>query len=217
MRKARVLLSRMVSLVRRGRLEADLNDELRCLLDCEVEANIRQGMSYEEARRLALIRIGGLEQLKESYRERAGLPTLEAFWMDLRHAFRLLRKSPGYTVAAVLTLALGIGANTIMFSIVNAVLLKPLPYPAAERIVVIRETLSTGDRTNVSWPDFLDWRAQSRTLGDLTAVQRWPAKVAYRHSAVIASSDWITASYFRLLGRSAFLGRVFGDSDDAPG
>ncbi|MBV9268939.1 MAG: ABC transporter permease [Acidobacteriaceae bacterium] len=217
MRRVRALLSRIGWLAHRRRLEADLNDELRSVLECEVEANVRRGMSEEEARRQALIRIGGLEQIKESYRERAGLPGIEAFWMDLRHAFRLLRKNPAYTAAAIVTLALGIGANTIMFSIVNAVLLKPLPYPGAERMVVIRETLSTGLRTNVSWPDFLDWRAQSRTLRDLAAVQHWPAKVGYRHSAVVASSEWTTTSYFRLLGRSASLGRVFGEADDKPG
>src|SRR5579875_372498 len=171
MRKIRALVSRIGWMARRRGREADLEEELRSLVESEVEENLRRGMSYDKARTQGLIRIGGVEQLKEVYRERAGLPALEAFGRDLRHAFRLLRRNPGYTLAAILTLALGIGANTVMFNIADAVVLRPLPYPAAQRIVVIRETLGSGLQTNVSWPDFLDWRAQSRTLGELTAVQ----------------------------------------------
>src|ERR1700757_519054 len=119
-------------------------------------------MTAQEARREALMKLGGVTQTQESYRERRGLPAVETFLQDLRFALRMLLKNPGFTAVAVLVMALGIGANTAMFSVVNAVLLKPLAFHDPDRIVVLSSLWKkTSRHGNVSAPDYRDWRDQS--------------------------------------------------------
>src|SRR4029077_17153770 len=163
MRSLRSLVLRLRNLFRREKLERELGDELASHLAMHIEDNVRAGMSPEEARRAVLLKLGGVEQMKESYRERRGLPQLEALWQDLRFAVRVLRKNPGFTSVAVITLALGIGANTPILSIVNGGILRRLPYKDSARIVVshTKTAMFPTFSLNLSWPAFQEIRTQA--------------------------------------------------------
>src|SRR6266581_576586 len=124
------------------RQEKELAAEMESHLQMHIEDNLRAGMSAAEARREALMKLGGVEQTKENYRERRGLPFLETFFQDLRFSARMLRKNPGFTVVVLLTLALGIGTTTAIFSVVYGVLLRPLPYSNSSRIMAVFEVTS---------------------------------------------------------------------------
>jgi predicted permease len=134
-RQMRGWLARFFGMLNRGRREREFAEELESHLAMHIEDNLRAGMSPEEARRLALVKLGGVTQTRELHREQRGLPMLETMLQDLRFGLRILVKSPAFALAAILSLAIGIGANTAIFSVVNAVLLRPLPYPDAERLV----------------------------------------------------------------------------------
>lgn len=133
----RTFLSRWVAMFRRNRLDEELDDELRAHLEFAAEENRKRGMSEEEARRAAMREFGGVTQVRETVRLREGLPLLEDLRRDMLYALRQMRKSPGFTAVVVLTLALGIGANASVFSVLNAVLFKPLDLPHAKRLVRI--------------------------------------------------------------------------------
>ncbi len=133
----RILLNRVAGLFRRRKLDADLDEELRAHIELAVEENLKRGLSRDQARTAALREFGGVAQAKESYRVQRGMPAIEQLVRDLRFAVRQLRKSPGFSLTAIFTLALGLGANAAVFSLMNALLLRPLPVPHADELTVL--------------------------------------------------------------------------------
>jgi putative ABC transport system permease protein len=216
MRKARAWLRRLGGLFGWRRSESELAAELESHLALHIEDNLRAGMMPEEARRQALLKLGGLEQAKESYRERRGIPALETLWQDVRYGLRMLRKSPGFTLAAVLTLALGIGANTAIFSVVDAVLLRALPFKDAGRLVLLRETNARVGRVSVSYPDFLDWRKQARSFSSMAAVGNIEFDLTGAGQPEDIAGYRVSPNFLSLLGVTPILGRDFQPQEEKP-
>ena len=216
-RRIRGWLIRLFNLFRRRRGEQEFAEELETHLALHIEDNLRVGMSLEEARRVALIKLGGVTLTKELHREQTGVPVLETLWQDLRFGLRMLHKNPGFSFIAVLTLALGIGANTAIFSVVNAVLLRPLPYHDPERLAQVWE--SHGDaRNNVISPvNFLDWQEQAKSFEGLSVYDVWlPAlSTASETEQIVGISA--SANYFSLLGVTPELGRTFASDEEKAG
>ena len=170
MRKLRALWIRLRGMGCAGRTDREFAAELESHLQIHVEDNLRSGMTPEEARRQALIRLGGLEQTQQAFREQATLPALEILLHDVRYALRQLRRSPGFTTVALLTLALGIGATTGIFTLVDAVLLKSLPVPHPEQLLLVKQSDHTAEKTRVSYPFFLHVRRQLPDTAPIAAM-----------------------------------------------
>src|SRR5208282_4724626 len=163
-------------------------------------------------------KLGGLEQTTQLVREQRSLPSLETLFEDTRYAFRLLRKSPSFTTVAILTLALGIGANTALFSIVDAVLLRPLPYPHAEQLITLRESKPNFATGSISFPNFLDWQKQNTTFASMAIMRGGRSPIltglgeAEQLNAVLLSSG-----FFEQLGVTPLLGRTFTQEEERVG
>ncbi len=215
----RIVFSRCTALFQRKKLDADLDEELRAHIELAIEENRGQGMNQEQARTAALRAFGGVTQIRESYRVRRGLPWLDQIARDIRYALRQLRKSPGFALTAILTLALGIGAATSVFSVVNAVLLKPFAFRDPDRLVVMREAVEDKARSErSSVPDnyrhFLRLKKDAATLEDAAIFAQRGMSVSPNGDhprivgAVVASPN-----LFRLLGVHPMLGRDFVEDE----
>src|SRR5215469_16887473 len=174
-----MLLPRLTSLLRnllcKQREERELDEEVCTYEQLLVDENIRAGINPEEARRQARLELGGVEQVKEQVREIRAGHLLETLGCDVHYAARMMRRSPVFTTTAVLTLALGIGANTAVFSVVNTVLLRPLPYPDSDRLVQIWSTNPNTNRwgTWTAYPRFEDWHRENNVFEEMVTARTW--------------------------------------------
>jgi predicted permease len=210
----RILLSRFATLFNRRKLDDDLDAELGAHIDLAAEENMNRGMSAQEARTQALREFGGVTQTKERYREQRGMRLLGTLVQDVRFALRQLRKSPGFTLTAILTLALGIGANTAIFSVVSSVLLKPFGFHDPGQLVILRETVQEMAKLAPTLPDnpkhYLNLRAQSKTLEDAAIFQPHGFSVAVENDhPQIVDGLQVAPSFFSVLGMQPILGRAF--------
>jgi predicted permease len=211
MRQLRAWFSRLGEVFGKRRREQELSAEMESHLQLHIDDNLRAGMSQAQARREALMKLGGIEQTKEAYRDRKGLPMLETFLQDLRFAARMLRKNAGVTAIVVLTLALGVGANTAIFGLVNGILLQRLPVPAPEQIAAL--VIQSGDSSlgalGFSYPQFVEFREQTAPIcevfGSATA---WRLNFTAEGHSDTLTVGGVSSNYFSALGVKPALGRL---------
>lgn len=223
MRQMRALLIRLAGLFRTKHYEQEMAEELESHLEMAIEDNLRSGMTPQEARRQALIKLGGLEQTKEIYRDRRGLPFLETLFQDFRYGLRMLVKDPGFSVVAVVTLALGIGANATVFSMVNGLMLRPPEIEDPSRVVAVLMTDPAKgpgwgwDMKAVSAPDFVAWREQSRSFSGMVASELDTFALTGEGEPERVPGMRVSADYFDVLGVGAAVGRTIVPGEDQPG
>jgi putative ABC transport system permease protein len=212
------LRARARTFFRRGATERDLADEIRFHIDMETEANVRRGMSPDQARRAALVAFGGVERVREDHRDARGTRLLDDTVADLRYAARWLARSPAFTLPAILTLALGVGGATAVVCVVDGVLLRPLPYPEPERLAVVWSlTRGTTEPWNSSPPDFRAFRDGARSFEHLGAYYDIATNLMLDGEPVRIPAARATAGMFPLLGVSPLLGRVFRTDEEVAG
>jgi hypothetical protein len=198
------LLYRFRALFRRNKVEGELDEELRFHFDEQVEKYVRSGLSRAEAVRQARIEFGGVEGVKEECRKASGVSVIETTLQDVRYAIRTLRKSPAFSVIAVVTLAIGIGANTAIFSVIEAVMLRPLPYKDPGRLAIFVDA--------VTYSDFDVWKSQSRTFADMAIYYRpggFAAVTLTGAEPQAVRGGFVSANFFPLMGISPIGGRWF--------
>src|SRR5688572_3579162 len=219
MRHLRAALARIAGVFTRDRSENDLREELLSHMEMETAENIRRGMRPDEARRQAMLASGGLTQAAEAVHDRRGLPWIESIGADLRYAFRALRHNAAFTIIVVITLALGIGANTAIFSVVRGVLLKPLPHRDGDRLIYLRHSMDGPGGANIAFsvPEVRDFRNGAPSFGGIAEFSDWTLTLQSDEGAVRIQAGLVTGNYFEVMGLSPVLGRVTQASDDGPG
>jgi predicted permease len=207
--------ARATSYRTRAQRDRELAEELASHLEMHVEDNVRAGMAPDEARRQAVLKLGGVEQTKEAYRDRQRLPAVEMLAQDVRLAVRRMRLSPGFSAAAVAVLALGIGANTVMFSVVNALLLRPLPYADADRLLRA-QMIDAASRQELATaaPDFYEYRAANRTFEQLAALYARPLDLTGHGDPERIRALIVSAEFLDVLRTPPALGRGFARDDE---
>ena len=215
MRFLNILAARLRALLRRDEVLNDIDEEMKSHIELEAEANRERGMTSEDAKRAAMQSFGNVGSIRDLAYEVKGGGFLETLWQDIRYSGRMLRKNPGFTLIAVVTLTLGIGANTAIFSIVNAVLLRPFPYQSPEQIVMVGEGVGGG---SVSYPNFADWKDDRNLFAGASAVR------SNENFNLTGTGDperlqgrLVSAGFLTTLGISPLFGRDFVAEDDRPG
>src|SRR5215475_3080204 len=191
---------RLRSLLRRSQVEQELDEELRYHIERQTEELIAKGMAEEEARYAALRAMGGVEQRKEECRDMRRVRPIENLIQDLRYGVRTLRKSSGFTAVAVLTLALGIGANTAIFSMFEGVVLAPLPYKDAERLVLVWQSNPRAPHIYPSVPDFQDWRRNARSFEQMAGILGKASDLTNPGAPEHLDGREVSSGFFSMLG-----------------
>ena len=201
-------------------MEAELDEELRAHMEHQVHRYVQSGLAVEEARRRARLEFGGLDQVKEECRDARGVNLIETTLQDTRYGLRKLARSPGFTAVAVATLALGIGANTLIFSVVNAAILHPLPFRDAGRLVTqwaTSPTVGYSGPGRLTDKDYMEWRDQNRVFGDTAAFRGQPTNLTGVGEPLRLNGATITASLLHVLDVNPALGRAFALEEEAAG
>ena len=214
-RRVVALVSRLRDLRDRRRLEGEAEQELEMHVELLTSQYVRAGIAPGEARRMARVKFGGVGQIKESLRDQAGFPMLESIIEDVRYAVRGILKNPGFVLVVVLTLGVGIGANTAIFSVVNTVLLEPLPYPEPSRLVVLQTTTPQGAAPVASPTKFNVWREHGGAVQDVSAYSFNVANLTGGEPEQIVAGS-VTSDFFRLFGAATVAGRTFSADEDRP-
>lgn len=209
--------SRLRALLRRDSVESELNDELSFHFDQQVEKFARAGVPADEAQRRAKLLFGGTEQIKEECREARGIHLLETLAQDVRYGLRILRKSPGFTLTVILTLALGIGATTAMFSVVQGVMLAPLPYPDPDRLVLIWQSNPHAPHVSMSVLDYRDWQRSAHSFDAIAGIRWEDFDLTNPGIPEHVYGYETTSNFFAMLGVHPVLGRDFSVDEDRPG
>jgi predicted permease len=212
----RVFIHRLAALFRRRHLEGDLDAELRSHLEMAVELNLRKGMTAEDARREALRSFGGIEQTKEIYRDQRGLPMIETALQDLRFGLRMLRRSPGFSILAILCLTLAIGANAAVFSWVEGILFRPYPAVTHQEQLLALTGTARGESgpTDLSWPDLLDLQRNCTLVDSFIVSKIMGTTLSVGDRAERTVGSIVSANYFDAIGVHPILGRGFAPGED---
>ena len=214
MKKIRAFFLRLANLWQQDRREREMSDEFEANLQLHIEDYVRMGLAPLEARRRAILEFGKIESAKESYRDRAGLPLLETFVQDLRYGVRLLRKAPAFTTTVILTIALGVGANTAVFSLLDAVLLRSLPVAHADELVFLETAGSAGTSGPPPYPCFVRLRAETGSFAGLAAFSSDELRIEINGQPEQVMGQVVSGNYFELLGVKPSLGRLLRAEDE---
>jgi hypothetical protein len=218
MRALRAFVFRLGGCFRKDQRDRELAEEIESHLRLHTEDNFRAGMNAAEARRNAILKLGGIESTKEAYRDRRSLPVMEILVQDLRYGIRTLRKNPGFATVAVMTLALGIGANTAMYSVVRAVMLRPPPMPEPDRLVRVYESNPSLHRLawSASLANYVSWKEQSRSL-ELAAFQGYAVSWTGDGGSERLEGMAVTSPFLPVLGPTVHIGRWFVEDEQRTG
>lgn len=215
--RLRFAAARLLALLRKRRLEGELDGEIRAHLEMAELDAISAGLPPEEARHAARRGFGGIEQMKQNHRDQRSVRWVENLLRDARYGLASLARDPGFAAVTIGLLALGIGANTAMFSIVDAVLLKPLPFPEPERMVRVWETPAPAERNGTTTLTFFDWKRQSDIFEALSVESSVTAAVSAGDYPERIKGAQVSAGYFQVFGVKPQIGRTFAPGEDQPG
>jgi macrolide transport system ATP-binding/permease protein len=216
MKQLRAWMLRLAGVFSKERREGEFADEIESHLQMQIEDNLRAGMTPEQSRREAILKLGGVEQAKQVYRERGTTPWIEDLVQDLHFALRQLIRNPAFALTAMVVLALGIGACVAIFAFVDAALIRPLPYRDPNRLANVTESVAIIPRANLSYPDYLDWKRRNDVLNSLDVWDQRGYMLSAHDGIQLVPGARVSDGFFRTLGVTPLLGRDFYGGEDLP-